>query len=310
MSTTLDDDLDAFLRHGRTQGWSDATLENYQRKLALLAGHLRHNGRRRSADVMPADLDALLRSQLEAGVAKSTRVQLAVLIRQFFAWLLEHGRILRDPARALPLPDDGEADLPEPPLTEAEVGDLVAALPRASVYDLRNVCLVELLYGCGLRRGEVCRLDLDDVDTQERTLLVRESKWGQTRLLPLMGSALAATLDYLALGRELLRGPDHGAFFLGQYGRRLEAHGVEAVFRRINQERPPGARTVHPHLLRHSIAVHLVRGGADIRHVQALLGHADLNTTKIYLRLVPGRLKEDYEKAMPVIAAGVAGHSL
>jgi len=158
-----------------------------------------------------------------------------------------------------------------------------------------------------MRRGEITRLNGSDVDLVKRTVSIKKSKFLQSRVVPLMGSAATAVRDYLAVRRELLRGPDHGAFFLGQYGKRFDLGSVGALFLRINRKRGPEARHLHAHLFRHSIAVHLIRGGADIRHVQAFLGHADLDTTKIYLRMVPGRLKEEYDKAMPEIEVGLGG---
>jgi site-specific recombinase XerD len=306
MAKPLDDDFAAFLRHGRSLGWSPDTIRNYTRKLENVARFCRSRGCRRSADVTAADLDALMQAEADAGTAKSTRVQLASLTQAAFAWLQDQGKILSNPARSLPVPDDGEADLPEPPLSEAEIHAIIAGLPRESILDLRNVCLLELLYGCGLRSGEASRLDLDDVDLAQRTVLIQESKWSQTRILPLMGTALVAVRDYLALRRDLVRGPDLRAFFLTGTGKRMDSATVGFIFRKLNEARGPEVKHLHPHLFRHSIAVHLVRGGADIRHVQAFLGHSSLNTTKIYLRMVPGRLKEDYEKAMPEIAVGTS----
>ena len=142
-------------------------------------------------------------------------------------------------------------------------------------------------------------LDLDDVDLRRRTVLIRESKHDQTRLVPLPKTAAGAVKGYLALRRTLLSGPDTGALFLTKWGGRLKRRSVYNLFNRMNEERGPDARRLHPHLLRHSVAVHLLRGGADVRYIQQFLGHASLDTTKIYLRLVPGQLREDYDAAMP-----------
>ena len=105
---------------------------------------------------------------------------------------------------------------------------------------------------------------------------------------------------------------DHGALLVSQYGQRWKRMSVYNFFTKLNEARGPSARNLHPHLFRHSIAVHLLRGKADIRYIQELLGHADLDTTKHYLRLVPGHLREDYDAAMPDIATGlaVAPHAL
>jgi site-specific recombinase XerD len=305
MSTALDDDVDAYLQHGRTQGWTAATLRSYTRRLTTMVRFCRQRGCRRAADVTAEDLGALMEAEHAAGTAKSSRVGLASLVSSFFAWLHERGRLVRDPARSLPVPDDGEPDLPEPPLTEAEVQALLAGLPRQSITDVRSACLLELLYGCGLRRSEVVHLDLEDVDLTQYTVWVRDGKGGQHRCVPLMGTAATAVRDWLALRRTMLRGPDQGALFLSRGGRRIAITTLEKVFLRLNASRGPEARRIHPHLLRHSIAVHLLRGGADVRHIQAFLGHASLDTTKVYLRLVPGRLKEEYDKAMPEIAVGL-----
>ena len=123
---------------------------------------------------------------------------------------------------------------------------------------------------------------------------------GRNRHVPLMAGVLGNIRNYLALRRELLRGPDQGILLLSNRGTRLSAirfrqwltKHAEAVL----------GRHVHPHLLRHSLAVHLLQNGVDIRHVQEWLGHASLETTKIYLRLTPNHLRKDYDEAMPEIA--------
>ena len=309
MSTALDIDFDAFLRHGRAHGWSQATLKNYTSKIHHVARFCRARGCRRTADVTHEDMDALMRAQLDAGVAKRSRIRFAILVRQVFRWLHERGRIITDPARQLPLPDEGEEDLPDPPLSEGDVHALLAGLPRRTVMDLRNVGVIEWLYGCGLRRGEVVGLDLGDIDLVTRTVQIRDGKGGQSRLLPLPTTAAAAVKDWLALRRTLLRGPDHGQLFISQRGDRLSPDALNLVFHYLNRRRGPNLPHVYPHLLRHSIAVHLLRGGADVRHIQAFLGHANLDITKIYLRMVPGRLKEEYDKAMPEIETGLLRES-
>jgi site-specific recombinase XerD len=301
----MQDAIDAYLAQGRVSGWVEATVVVYARELAFMVRVLRRQGCRRVADVTPADLDAVMQAAAEVGFARRSRIHAAVTVRSFFRWLQERGRIASCPAATIPVPDAAEVELPKPPLSEAEVAALFDAMPRGSVIDLRNRCLLELLYGCGLRIAEALALNGDDIDITQRTLHVRRGKGHQQRLLPVMGAALAAVQDYQAVRRSLLRGPDTGALLLNQYGGRLTYESVRSWMWKFNAARGPEARHLHFHLFRHSIAVHLLRGGADIRYIQHFLGHADLDTTKIYLRLVPGRLKEDYEKAMPEIDVGV-----
>jgi site-specific recombinase XerD len=299
-------DVERFLRHGQTEGWAVATVQSRKHDLASMVVFLRRRGCRRCADVLPADLDAYMQHLFERGRAQHSRIHVAQTMRQFFRWLQEEGRIVACPSRTLPVPHDGEAPLPLDPLSEAEVQALFDSLPRGTVTDLRNCCMLELLYGCGLRRAECVGLDVDDIDLMRRTLHVRQGKGSQDRLMPVMPTALAAVKDYLAVRRQLVRGVDDGALFISTYeGRRLKIFTINEWFRNRRKARGPDAPRVHPHLLRHSIAVHLLRRGADIRYIQQFLGHSDIDTTKIYLRLVPGHLKAEYDVAMPEIAIGL-----
>ena len=296
----MHDAIDDYMSQGSAEGWSPGTQRGYSKALHAMADYLRSRGCRRLADVVPADLDAYLLSLVDRQ-SRSSRVQVAGVIRRFFRGLQERGLVLSSPARDLPVPPDRNLPLPPPPLSEAEVHDLMARLPRRDARDLRNIAMVEVAYGCGLRGSECVALNVDDVDLDGRLLHVRSGKGLKPRSLPLMKGALSALKDYLAVRRELLKGPDHGALFLAATGRRLKVSWLRNWLGRISREL---GRRVHPHLLRHSIAVHLLRGKADVRYVQEFLGHSCLDTTKIYLRLVPGRLKEEYERAMPEIGVG------
>ena len=295
----------AFIDYGRAQGWATATVVNYRHHLRNALPVLLRRGCVSPADVGPADLDAVMAAVRNEGRAKKTRVQLAVLLKQFFNWLHEQGKVIVNPSLTLALPDDGDDDLPDPPLSEEDVRALFDALPRRTVYDLRNVCIMELLYGCGMRIGEAVRLDVGDVDLGRRVVVLMASKHGQDRVVPLMSTGQAAIQDYLAVRRTLLKGPDQGALILSQFGRRATPSTIYRFFIDLNQRRGADAQHLNPHLLRHSIAVHLLRAGADVRYIQQFLGHGSLDTTRIYLRMVPGRLKEDYDRAMPEIATGL-----
>jgi integrase/recombinase XerC len=301
------DDIERYVRQRQVEGWAAGSTELYRHQLDALAAFLARRGCLLSAEVVPADLDAYMQHLTAVGMARSTRVQIAQTIHSFFRTLQDEGRIVSCPSRTLPVPEDGDQELPQPPLTEAEVRAIFDSLPGATVVDVRNRCLLEMLYGCGLRRAEAIALDLDDIDQGQRSLHVRDGKAAQDRLMPVMATGMAAVKDYLAIRRSLLRGPDHGALFLSaRDGSRLDKTGINEWFRRLNRRRGPDARHLHPHLFRHSIAVHLLRNGSDIRYIQQFLGHGDINTTKIYLRLVPGHLADDYDAAMPEIEVGLS----
>ena len=292
------DAIAEFERQKRAEGLTAITLHGYRKRLEAMSTFLRRRGVRRVADVVPLDLDLWFLDQARRGLTKKTRLGVASTVREFFRVMQERGLVLVNPARDIPIPDDGDEDLPQPPLDEADVANLLASLPRANVVDLRNRAHIELLYGCALRLRESIMLDVPDIDFA--------GKGGRDRLVPLMKGTAGAVRDYLAVRRSLLRGPDRGALFLSRRSDRICDKLICAVLYDMNRHRDPSLPRLHPHLFRHSIAVHLLRGGADVRHVQAFLGHASLETTKIYLRMVPGRLREDYDKAMPQIAVALA----
>jgi integrase/recombinase XerD len=293
------DDLDAYIAYRAATDWSPATVASNGPNLHRILLWLRRRGRRRWADVTPDDLDAFQQDLLDRGLASATRVNRVFLVHGLFAWLEQRGKVLVNPARHLEAFDSGEEPLPPQPLTEEQIARIFELLPRRDVVDLRTVLHIELLYGCALRLSESINLDVKDLDLGERTVLVRGGKGDKDRQVPMMRGVLTAAKDYLAVRRELLKGPDTGILLLSGRGTRLEKKVVGRVLHRLG--RHLGVR-VHPHLLRHSVAVHLLRRGVDVRVIQEILGHADLDTTKVYLRLVPGHLKEDYEKAMPPIA--------
>lgn len=296
------DEIADYIQQRKAEGLSPATLKTNESILKALAKFLDTRGNRRASDVTPEDLDAHMLAMFDAGVRLSTRQVRGSVIRAFFRWLAEAGKLLSNPARDILVPED-EDDVPlaEPPLEEAEVAEIIDGLPQRNAIDLRNRLHLELLYGCGLRIAESVGLDLRDIDLEARTLRIH-GKGGKIRILPLMRGVQVALEYYFCLRRSLLKGPDHGALLLNKRGRRVEPSAVYCLLQVLNRQRGPGRTRLHPHLFRHSIAVHLLRGGADIRHIQEFLGHANLDITKRYLRLVPGRLKEDYDKAMPEIA--------
>lgn len=297
----LADQTERFLAHLATLGRSPHTVRIRRIWTGDAVCFLAARGCLRAADLTPADLDAYLLHVRARGCATATIGLALQSVRVWCAWLTRSGLLLSDPARTV-LTIDGEDPLPEPPLSEAQVAALLAAVPGHQVIDLRNRAHLEVLYGCGLRLGESLDARVAHLDRGERTLLVH-GKGGHERLLPILPSAWVALDAYLAVRRTLLRGPDTaGYLFLSGTGGRLDDSTFRTWIRRLGHRVLGEDVRVHPHALRHALAVHLMRGGADIRHVQEALGHADLETTKTYLRLVPGHLRVDYDRAMPELA--------
>ena len=227
-----------------------------------------------------------------APYAVATRYGALCALRFFFSWLVTNGDLLVDPTRHLRLPR-----LPKRlarPLASAQIARVMADLPEG-VRGLRDRALIEILYGTGMRRAEAAGLTLSDCDLKEGTLLIRQGKGGKDRMVPLGRKAQAALEAYLARRGELLKG-ETDAVFLSRTGRPLSAYGIGLRVREL------GARVgvaLHAHLLRHSCATHLLKGHADIRHIQRLLGHKSLRTTERYTRVEVSDLKEVIERCHP-----------
>ncbi len=230
--------------------------------------------------------------------ARTSIARKASSLRRYFAWLRRTGVLATDPAVTLTALGGG-GRLPEV-LTATQVEHLLDDVPakldaQAEHLRLRDDAVLEVLYGCGLRVGELCGLDIDRVDLRSNTLAV----WGKgskQRRVPLGEPAAVALQGWLSRGRHVLvpvEGPDVVAVFFNQRGKRLTSRDV----RRILDQR--STNPTHPHALRHSFATHLLDGGADLRTVQELLGHADVATTQIYTHVSKERLRAVYHQTHP-----------
>lgn len=226
-------------------------------------------------------------------------------LRCFFRWMRQTGRLAQDPAKRLELPKKGKA-LPRV-LSEAEMARLLDQPDLKTAAGLRDRALMEVLYATGIRHREASRLDLYDIDLGVGQLIVRLGKGGKDRLVPLTQTACQWLGRYLEAGRpELAAGyaasrkskaprlPHPTALWLSSRGSRL---GYVSMADRIGQYARQAGVKASPHTFRHCCATHLLRGGASIRHIQQLLGHAELDTTEIYTHLVIEDLKKTVQQA-------------
>src|SRR5580704_18878979 len=249
--------------------------------------------------VDPADVDvrALRRYAAglsERGAAPATIARRLAALRGLFRVQMELGAREDNPAELLSSPKKAQR-LPRV-LKASEVAALLDSIPAATPLDLRDRALFELAYACGLRAEELVNLDFDSVDFDSETVRV-EGKGGKTRLVPVGEHALGTLERYLERARPALAVETDGArdraLFLSKSGRRLSTSDVR---RRLNgwarraMSRSPGLAQAHPHALRHSFATHLLDGGADLRAIQELLGHATISTTQVYTRVESARL--------------------
>ncbi len=225
-------------------------------------------------------------------MAKRSIARKAAALRRYFGWLVRTGVVAADPSRRLAAPR-GDGRLPHV-LKSEELDTLLGDGPDDGPIGRRDRAVVELLYGSGLRVGELCGLRPADVDLVRGQLLV----WGKgakQRQLPMSESSVEAVGVWIRGGRATMVRPEtpDDALFLNRRGRRLTSRDVRRILDRRS------ASPTHPHALRHTFATHLLDGGADLRAVQELLGHEDLATTQLYTHVSKDRLRTVYEATHP-----------
>ena len=280
----------------------DLTPHTVRAYLGDVSGMLTHASRMGHDSLDTIDLRTLrswLANQQTRGKARTTMARRATAVRVFTAWAHRTGRVDTDAGALLGSP---KAHRPLPPaLDRAQVADLLrAAAARAddgSPVGLRDVAVLELLYATGIRVGELAGLDIDDVDRHRRVVRVF-GKGRKERTVPYGLPADRALERWLAVRGQLARPGSGPALFLGARGGRIDQRAVRTlVHARLSDVE--GAPDLGPHGLRHTAATHLLEGGADLRTVQELLGHASLSTTQLYTHVTNERLRAAYRTAHP-----------
>jgi integrase/recombinase XerC len=243
-------------------------------------------------------LRAYLSSLVEEGLASSSVMRKVSTLRSFYRYLRFEGVIESDPLLGVRGPRR-ERRLPNF-LTQEQIDSLIAAADDDTPQGLRDRAILELLYASGLRVSEIAGLDAINADLSERTVRV----WGKgsrERVVVMGVPAARAVERYLVDGRPRLARRAEAALFLNRDGGRLSQRGVQVVVRK-HALKAGLERRVHPHLLRHTFATHLLEGGAEIRVVQTLLGHANVNTTQIYTHVTEGAKRRAIEEALEGVA--------
>jgi site-specific recombinase XerD len=272
------------------RGMGEKTRRAYGVDLDQLAGWAAGRGLE-PARLSHRDLRRFAAVLGERGAAKSTVARKLAAIRTFYRHLLERGEIEANPADLVSSPKK-DAYLPHV-LKAAEVAELLDRIPASTPLDLRDRAMFELAYAAGLRAEELVNLDTGSADPDAEQVRV-EGKGGRTRVVPAGEHAWRALERYLTRARPALDAGQSGALFLSKSGRRLSTSDVR---RRLKlQARRVG---ISPHTLRHSFATHLLEGGADLRTIQELLGHASISTTQTYTRVESRRLRMAYARSHP-----------
>jgi site-specific recombinase XerD len=282
--------LDRFDEWQRARGMAAKTRRAYAGDLAQLAEWaIRHE--LEPGALTYRHLRLFAGSISERGSAKSTVARKLAAIRTFYRQLVERGEVDANPADLVASPKK-DSYLPRV-LKPAEVAALLDRIPASSPLEVRDRAMLELAYGAGLRAEELVNLDVESLDPDAEELRV-EGKGGRTRVVPVGEHASRAVDRYLARARPALDTGEDRALFLSKSGRRLSTSDVRRRLRL--RARQLG---VSPHTLRHSFATHLLEGGADLRAIQELLGHASLSTTQTYTRVESSRLKRAYARSHP-----------
>lgn len=225
----------------------------------------------------------------------STIARKLATLRSFYRYLVQKNRVLSNPCEGVRSPKLGQR---APRILQSDEIDRLLDSGGATTLEIRNTALIEVMYGGGLRVSELVGINLHDIELNDRTIRVR-GKGRKERIVPVGEPAVQALSRYLNTRSTLEPKPDETALFLNRFGRRLSTRAVRNVLDKRNLQ--TGSWTdIHPHMLRHSSATHLLEGGADLRHIQEFLGHSRLSTTQRYTQVSLEQLMRVYDEAHPL----------
>ena len=293
----MQEDIDSFLLYLATErGLSTNYQLSTRASLERFAGWALGREIDSVTKVTPPLLSEFLISEKKRGLTATSIKLEAVALRILFRFLSSRARVQADPAEKLPLPRLPQT-LPQP-LSQPDMAKLVAAPAGDSPLEIRDRALLELLYACGLRIAEACSVRLENLDEEGGVIRVT-GKGNKTRLIPVGRAALEALKFYLTNARPKLVSPNSGGeIFLSVRGHELTPARIWQLVR--HYAKIAGIEeSIHPHQLRHSFATHLLAGGADLRIIQEMLGHASIATTQIYTQVDRGQLKSVHRKFHP-----------
>lgn len=279
---------------------SPNTVAGYRRDLDSYLGFLAERGVFAPDDVTRRAVEEFVAAKRAAGFAASSVERAASAVKGFHRFMVREGMTEVHPTASLRLPKSEER-LPDHLSIELVAALLDQPFPPTAAGE-RDHAILEVLYGCGMRVSELTGLDVQDLYLEDGFLRVM-GKGSKERVVPIGGSALASLCSYLAdgarseLASHASRGPVTPAVFLNKNGGRLSRQSVHALCERAG--RTVGIEGLHPHTLRHSFATHMLGGGADLRVLQEILGHADISTTQIYTHVDRVQIQEVYRAAHP-----------
>ena len=292
----LQKDIQVYLSYLESvKQYSQHTLNGYKRDLQKLSKYLSDQEIDKWKLVKEHDLRTFVNSERRRGLSPRSIQRILSSCRTFFEFLLTEGQIKLSPAQNISSPKLAQL------LPKAMDADLVQRLldfKAKGMIEVRDKALAELLYSSGLRLSEICKLNMEDLDTKERTCVVT-GKGNKTRIVPVGKKAIQAIRDWFMYRSELKqsKGTSTNAIFLNNKGNRISPRSIQLRLEKLCLMR--GLPGINPHMLRHSFASHVLESSGDLRAVQEMLGHSDIGTTQIYTKLDFQHLSKVYDKAHP-----------
>ena len=292
----LQKDIQVYLSYLESvKQYSQHTLNGYKRDLQKLSKYLSDQEIDKWKLVKEHDLRTFVNSERRRGLSPRSIQRILSSCRTFFEFLLTEGQIKLSPAQNISSPKLAQL------LPKAMDADLVQKLldfKAKGMIEVRDKALAELLYSSGLRLSEICKLNMEDLDTKERTCVV-SGKGNKTRIVPVGKKAIQAIRDWFMYRSELKqsKATSTNAIFLNNKGNRISPRSIQLRLEKLCLMR--GLPGINPHTLRHSFASHVLESSGDLRAVQEMLGHSDIGTTQIYTKLDFQHLSKVYDKAHP-----------
>ncbi len=304
MIQTIEAFLDAM---SYVRGLVPLTLKSYRSDLLMLADFLKEHGRDQWSIVRSEDLVAYFASLCARGYAEHSRLRYLAAIRTFFSWLLEEEIISATPVDALPVGIRPQR-LPNT-LPERLLNNLIEAVDGVSLEEVRDRAVLELLYGCGLRREELRALNLDSLDLKTKHIRIH-GKGRKERIIPFGNCAKIALVQYLNerknfcgtltdITKSAVLLSKQAPLFLSKKGRRITQMQISQIVRSRIRCFLPAGTNVTPHTLRHAFATHLLNHGASLLDIRDLLGHTSITTTQIYTHVSTDQLQKTFKHCFP-----------
>ena len=292
----LQKDIQVYLSYLESvKQYSQHTLNGYKRDLQKLSKYLSDQEIDKWKLVKEHDLRTFVNSERRRGLSPRSIQRILSSCRTFFEFLLTEGQIKLSPAQNISSPKLAQL---LPKAMDADLVQKFLDFKAKGMIEVRDKALAELLYSSGLRLSEICNLNMEDLDTKERTCVV-SGKGNKTRIVPVGKKAIQAIRDWFMYRSELKqsKATSTNAIFLNNKGNRISPRSIQLRLEKLCLMR--GLPGINPHMLRHSFASHVLESSGDLRAVQEMLGHSDIGTTQIYTKLDFQHLSKVYDKAHP-----------